>query len=274
MRATSQHNLRSRSPVSRFPFDSNFNGSLEAGQIAVAMAPDLRLSERVERLWTLAITLYYVGRLEEVEALVPDLESAATGARHRGALWAHERQAHEIPFRILLDWAIRGGYVDAPPFKRGTETVVKLAKGQPRSRRLNPPQYPDEEKDLLADCGPHLRAIVVAAVETGMRSRDPVDAVEPGRGHDDRRRGCHMGAAREAGPAVGEDEDAPRPAHPDQHAAQGGPRDAALRPEGQRARGGRLRSSAPCSARRCRASRASGTRPSLLRLLGPSRNLS
>jgi hypothetical protein len=71
MRATSQHNLRSRSPVSPFPFDSNFNGSLEAGRIAVAMAPDLRLSERVERLRTLAITQYYVGRLDEIEALVP-----------------------------------------------------------------------------------------------------------------------------------------------------------------------------------------------------------
>jgi integrase len=39
----------------------------------------------------------------------------------------------------------------------------------PRSRRLNPPEYPDEEQKLLAACGLHLKAIVIAAIESGVR---------------------------------------------------------------------------------------------------------
>ena len=69
--------------------------------------------------------------------------------------------------RALYNWAIRVGYVDHTPFKRGTEPVVRLARETPRSRRLNADI--DEEATLLAACGPRLRAVVETALETGMR---------------------------------------------------------------------------------------------------------
>lgn len=53
------------------------------------------------------------------------------------------------------------------PFKRGAVTVVHLAtqaEGQ-RTRRLEV----GEEDKLLAHAGPHLRALIVAALSTGCR---------------------------------------------------------------------------------------------------------
>jgi integrase len=67
--------------------------------------------------------------------------------------------------RALLNWGIRVGYLDHSPFKRHTETVVRLSRETPRGRRLQE----GEETSLLAACAPHLRAVVECALETGMR---------------------------------------------------------------------------------------------------------
>ncbi len=69
--------------------------------------------------------------------------------------------------RALFNWAIRVGYVEATPFKRGTEPVVKLWKEPRRSRRLDTDT--NEEARLLAVCASRLRGIIVAALETGCR---------------------------------------------------------------------------------------------------------
>jgi integrase len=67
--------------------------------------------------------------------------------------------------RACFNWAIRVGYIERTPFKRGTETVVKLSRELPRRRRLEP----GEAERLLNACGHHLRALVEAALETGCR---------------------------------------------------------------------------------------------------------
>ncbi len=67
--------------------------------------------------------------------------------------------------RAAFNWAIRTKHVKETPFKIGTETVVKLSKEHARSRRLEA----GECEALLAACGPHLRACVEAALETGCR---------------------------------------------------------------------------------------------------------
>ncbi len=67
--------------------------------------------------------------------------------------------------RALFNWAIRTGHLKETPFKHGSETVIKLAKEPKRSRRLQD----GEEERLLAAAGPHLRAVIECALETGMR---------------------------------------------------------------------------------------------------------
>jgi integrase len=70
-------------------------------------------------------------------------------------------------FRHLFNWAIAEGYIEQTPFKRAGVTVVKLEKAaEPqRHRRLEP----GEEEALLSNTGPHLYALIVAALETGCR---------------------------------------------------------------------------------------------------------
>ncbi len=67
--------------------------------------------------------------------------------------------------RAVFNWAVRVGYLDRTPFKRGPETVIKLSPEIGRSRRLRD----DEEDCLLSTSHPHLRSLIIAAVETGMR---------------------------------------------------------------------------------------------------------
>ena len=67
--------------------------------------------------------------------------------------------------RAAFNWAIVAGLVERSPFKRGTQTVVKLSKEAKRTRRLQD----GEEARLLAACGTHLRAVVECALESGMR---------------------------------------------------------------------------------------------------------
>ncbi len=72
---------------------------------------------------------------------------------------------HLGTLRAMFNWAIGAGYVESSPFLRGTKAVVTLAKEPSRSRRLDA----GEEQQLLAQCSAHLRAVVVAAIDTGMR---------------------------------------------------------------------------------------------------------
>ena len=69
--------------------------------------------------------------------------------------------------RHIFAWAVEFGYVEASPFIRGGVTVIRLESRveQPRHRRLEP----GEEKKLLDAAGTHLYALIVAALETGMR---------------------------------------------------------------------------------------------------------
>jgi integrase len=67
--------------------------------------------------------------------------------------------------RGCWNWAIRVGYLDKTPFKRGSEAVIKLSREPSRSRRLEK----DEAERLLAACGSHLRSITEAALESGAR---------------------------------------------------------------------------------------------------------
>jgi integrase len=93
-----------------------------------------------------------------------DVEAVRALRRVRGIVGTNrllERLRH------LFNWAIGEGYIERTPFKRGGVTVVKLEKAaeQPRHRRLES----GEEEILLTHAGPHLYALIVAALETGCR---------------------------------------------------------------------------------------------------------
>lgn len=67
--------------------------------------------------------------------------------------------------RSMFSWAVGKDHVERTPFKKGTEVVIRLSRELKRRRRLRP----GEGEPLLAACGPRLRALVEAALETGCR---------------------------------------------------------------------------------------------------------
>jgi integrase len=68
--------------------------------------------------------------------------------------------------RGLLNWAVeRGHYQMESPFMKHGRPVIKMAKEESRTRRLSP----DEEARLLMHASPHLRDLIIAALDTAMR---------------------------------------------------------------------------------------------------------
>ena len=67
--------------------------------------------------------------------------------------------------RALWGWGLGANHITTSPFKQNGQVVIKLDKEHARSRRL----ADGEEAKLLAASGPHLQAVIIAAVETGMR---------------------------------------------------------------------------------------------------------
>ena len=70
--------------------------------------------------------------------------------------------------RHVFNWSIAEGYLTETPFKRASVTVVKLTPGveDARTRRLN---GRDEQRRILGQADPHLRAVLMAALSTGCR---------------------------------------------------------------------------------------------------------
>lgn len=68
--------------------------------------------------------------------------------------------------RRMLNWAVEREYLDRTPFRRGSQAVIKLEReNNRRSRRLTA----DEEKRLLNAARPITKALIIAALDTGMR---------------------------------------------------------------------------------------------------------
>lgn len=68
--------------------------------------------------------------------------------------------------RKMLNWGIRKGLIAKSPFKVGTEAAISLQKEIPRDWRFE--SEADEQK-LLDAANPHLRAIILALLDTGCR---------------------------------------------------------------------------------------------------------
>ena len=68
--------------------------------------------------------------------------------------------------RAILNWAVAREYLDRSPFRRGSETLIRLFReDNKRRRRISE----DEEQRLLDAAPPLLRAMIITALDTGMR---------------------------------------------------------------------------------------------------------
>lgn len=128
--------------------------------------PDLRLpsgQHQVFEQWLVADVTSGALELLRAALLTPGVTKHAHRTTRTGGPVAANRGLRCL--RTVFNWAVRVGYVHASPFKRGTETIIKLTRESKRTRRLQE----GEAERLLPECGDHLRAVVEAALETGMR---------------------------------------------------------------------------------------------------------
>ena len=68
--------------------------------------------------------------------------------------------------RRMFNWGIRKGYLERTPFKIGTEPTIRLEREIPRNRRF---ENDDDEQRVLAAANPHLRAVIIAMLDTACR---------------------------------------------------------------------------------------------------------
>jgi integrase len=109
------------------------------------------------------VTTDTIERYREVRRVQGVYKDAKGVDRISGGLVTANRDLSFV--RGCWNWAIRVGYVEKTPFKRGSEAVIKLSREPSRSRRLEK----DEADRLLAACGAHLRSITEGALECGAR---------------------------------------------------------------------------------------------------------
>ena len=129
---------------------------------------------------TAAIERFRAARRTSAVITTADTDGQKRRRRVGGVLTTNRNLAL---LRAAFNWAIRVGHLDATPFKRNTETVVKLSQETSRRRRLegdecdrllnacDPLRLNPQTKQPLPDQPPaRLRPIVEAALETGCRS--------------------------------------------------------------------------------------------------------
>lgn len=68
--------------------------------------------------------------------------------------------------RRMFSWAVRKAYRTTTPFKIGTETAISWEREIPRHFRFD---TDEDEQKLLAAANPHLRALIVAMLDTACR---------------------------------------------------------------------------------------------------------
>lgn len=66
----------------------------------------------------------------------------------------------------MFNWAIGREYLERTPFRRGTQTLIKKLCEDNRPRRRLSEQ---EEGKILSFAPPHLRSLMIVALDTGKR---------------------------------------------------------------------------------------------------------
>ncbi len=104
----------------------------------------------------------------DVQDFIADLQKPRVIGRRPGDRVLSAARVNRIIdlLRHMLNWAVGREYIERTPFKRGSETLIKkLREDNKRRRRIDEA----EEAALLGVAPPHVQAMLVAAIDTGMR---------------------------------------------------------------------------------------------------------
>ena len=132
--------------------------------LALAATIDYRLKPLIERFGDRPIAEI---RTADIEDFVADLKKprSVNGLDERRLTPASINRTLQL-LRHMLNWAVGREYLERTPFRRGTEVLVRMEiEDNKRRRRVSE----EEEAALLAVASPHLRSMLIAALDTGMR---------------------------------------------------------------------------------------------------------
>ena len=103
----------------------------------------------------------------DIEDFIAELRKPRRVSRQTGhRLKPASINRHLELLRHMLNWAVAREHIDRTPFTRGSETLIRpLLEDNKRRRRVS-----EEEEQRLLDCAPPLlRALMITALDTGMR---------------------------------------------------------------------------------------------------------
>ena len=136
-----------------------------AKNLSLAQTIDWRIRPILERFGDWALTEIKTADIEDFIADLRKPRIVGKRADERRLTPASINRTIEL-LRHMLNLAVGREYLEKTPFRRGTETLIKkLREDNQRRRRL----ATDEELRLLAAAPPHLRSMIITALDTGMR---------------------------------------------------------------------------------------------------------
>ena len=107
-------------------------------------------------------------RTADIEDVIADLRKPRVIGRRPGLRPLTPATINRTVDRLrhMFNWAVGREYLDRTPFKRGSATLIKkLHEDNKRRRRIDE----HEEAALLQEAPPHIQAMLIAALDTGMR---------------------------------------------------------------------------------------------------------
>jgi integrase len=132
--------------------------------LALADTIDYRLKPLLERFGDRPISDI---RTADIEDFIADMKKprVVNGLEGRKLAPASINRTIGV-LRHMLNWAVGREYLDRTPFRRGSEVLIRLLhEDNKRRRRVSE----EEERALLAVASPHLRSMIITALDTGMR---------------------------------------------------------------------------------------------------------
>jgi hypothetical protein len=139
-----------------------------AKRLALSSTIDYRLKPLIERFGDRPIAEI---KTADIDDFVADLKQprVVNGLEGRRLTPASINRTLGL-LRHMLNWAVGREYLDRTPFRRGTEVLIRMElEDNKRRRRISE----SEEAALLAVASPHLRSMIIAALDTCGTSTRP-----------------------------------------------------------------------------------------------------
>jgi integrase len=132
--------------------------------LALASTIDYRLKPLLERFGDRQLAEI---RTADIEDFVADLKKPRVVNTIEGRTLTPASINRTLGLlRHMLNWAVGREYLERTPFRRGTEVLIRLEREDNKRRRR---VSDEEEAALLGAASPHLRSMIIAALDTGMR---------------------------------------------------------------------------------------------------------